>query len=358
MKFVHLVIPDLLLPQPLAGEACAGLSLPALQKLLGRGRREILEPVSLEQLLYLSFAKPDPAYPALDDAPVAAISASFDGLDTGCWLRADPVNLSLQRDHLLLSGVRVNSEEAAQLCASLNGHFAGQGIEFRAPHPQRWYLRPDELPRIRTTPLSQALGNDVRRILPAGEDAVRWHQLFNEVQMLLHAHPVNEARVERGEAIINSVWFWGGGCDRASGSLRSSGEPAGPLLAGALLRKNYDCVSSDDVLAEMFAASAGIPFSLWAEQWRDESAIGRQLLVWTGLREVLQRGDLAGWRTALQEFETGYVQPIFQALRSGRIAGLQLDVPGRQKRMRMRLTRYDAWALWRPARRLAVYSMV
>ncbi len=355
MKFVHLVIPDLFLPQALAGEACAGLSLPALQKLLGRGCCEILEPVSLEQLLCLSFGIAGSADESPGDAPIAPISAAFDGLAAGCWLRADPVSLSLQRDRVLLSAVQVSDAEAAVLCASLNGHFAGQGFEFHAPHAQRWYLRLSELPRIRTKPLSQALGGDVRGILPAGEDAARWHQLFNEVQMLLHAHPVNEARVARGEAIINSVWFWGGGCDRASGSMRSSGEPAGLPLAGALAHKNYDSVSSDDVLTEMFALSAGIPFSLWAEQWHDEPSTDRQLLVWTGLRGALQRGDLAAWRTALQEFETGYAQPIFQALRSGKIAGLQLDIPGRDSLRRTRLTRRAAWALWRGAGDLAEY---
>lgn len=358
MKSVHLVIPDLLLPQELAAEACAGLSLPALQKLLGRGRSESLAPVSLEQLLCIAFGIAAAADGSPGDAPIAPISAAFDGLAAGCWLRADPVNLELQRDRMLLNGVRVGSVEAEALCASLNAHFAGQGIEFHAPHPQRWYLRLNELPRIRTTPLSRALGNDVRRILPAGEDAARWHRLFNEVQMLLHAHPLNEAREARSEPAINSLWFWGGGCDRASGSMRSSGEPAGPPLAGALLQKNYDSVSSDDVLAEMFAKAAGVSFSRWPEQWRAEDCNGRQLLVWNGLRAALQRGDLALWRSALQQFETAYAQPLFQALRSGKIASLQLDVVASDSFSRVRLRRGDAWAFWRRGRGLAEYPLV
>ena len=385
MKSVHLVIPDLFLPNGFAAEVCAGLSLPALETILGRGHSEMLDPVSLEGMLCGLFGVQDAG-----DAPVAAISAAFDGLAAGCWLRADPVNLNLQRDRLLLAGVRVASEEAAALCASLNTHFAGQGIEFFAPHPQRWYVRLGELPRIRTTPLSQAIGGDVRAALPAGEDASRWHQLSNEIQMLLHAHPLNEIREVHGETIVNSVWFWGGGCDtllakpadcgnsrqaapevqgevaiaswgggcdRASGSVRSSGEPAGPPLAGALLQRNFDCVSSDDVLAEMFAVAADIPFSRWPEQWRDDACDGRQLLVWTGLRSALQHNDLPAWRTALQDFESGYAQPILQALRSGRIAQLQLDVAGRDGIRSIRLTRCDTWAFWRRTRRLAEYSL-
>ena len=37
MKNVHLIIPDLFLPEDIAAEVCADLHLPALEKLLARG---------------------------------------------------------------------------------------------------------------------------------------------------------------------------------------------------------------------------------------------------------------------------------------------------------------------------------
>jgi hypothetical protein len=313
------------------------LAVPALQKLLGRGHGEVNELVPQENLLCDLFG-----VPCRDDVPIAPIAAAFDGLAAGCWLRADPVSLNLQRDQLLLSGVQVGGGEAAELCASLNVHFAGQGMEFYAPHPQRWYVRLNDLPRIRTTPFSQVIGGDVRGALPTGADAARWHQLFNEIQMLLHAHPLNDAREARGEPTINSVWFWGGGCD----------------LNAAPLQKIFDNVISDDVLVEMFAATADIPFTAWPEQWSAEDCNGKQLLAWTGLRSALQRGDLVAWRTALQDFETGYAQPLWQALRSGEIAQLQLDILCGDGIRRVRLTRGDAWAMWRRSKRLAEYSLV
>ena len=353
MESVHLVIPDLFLSKDLAAEASAGLSLPALEKLLGRGHSELLEPISLEESLCNSF---DMSYRG--DAPIAAISAAFDGLAAGFWLRADPVNLNLQRDQLLLGSVQVGSEEAAAMCESLNAHFAAQGMEFFAPHPQRWYLRLEELPRIRTNPISEVIGGDVRRALPTGEEAARWHQLFNEMQMLLHAHPLNDAREARGEMTINSLWFWGGGCDSANGSLRSSGEPVGLPLAGALLKKNYDSASSDDEPTEMFASAAGITFSAWPDQWREGGKGDRQLLVWTGLRSALQGGDLGAWRMALQDFENSHARPIWQALRSGHIANLRIDILGREGMRRTVLTRGDTRAFWRRSKPLAEYSVV
>jgi hypothetical protein len=362
MKSVHLVIPDLFLPKNFAAEAYRGLHLPALEKMLGRGastgsaRTDVLG-LPLESLLCELFGVPYRIDAPRADAPIAPVSAAFDGLSAGCWLRADPVHLNLQREQLLMAGVQVSSEEAAALCASLNAHFAGQGMEFFAPHPQRWYVRLVELPRMSTTPFSQVIGGDVRRVLPAGADAAHWHQVFNEIQMLLHAHPLNEARETRGELPVNSVWFWGGGCDRANGSLHSSGEPVGLPLAGALPQKNYNVVSSDDVLAEMFAAAAGVPFLRWSGQWRDEGCDGRQLLVWTGMRQALQSSDLAAWRSALQDFEIGYAQPLWHALRSGKITQLQMEILGEENFLRVRLTRGDTWSFWRRAKPLANYSL-
>ncbi len=336
MKSVHLVIPDLFLPKDFAAEASRGLSLPVLEKLLGRGHSEKLEAIPLESLLCELFG-----IPTKGDTPIAPISAAYDGLAAGCWLRADPVHLHLQRDQLLMAGVQVGSEEAIALCASLNEHFAGQGMAFFAPHPQRWYVRLDALPRIQTTPLSQVIGGDVRRVLPTGDDASHWHQVFNEAQMLLFAHPLNDAREARGEATINSVWFFGEGCNE-----------------NITLQKNYYVISSDDELAKMFATALGVTFSAWPKQWREEEVNGRQLLVWTGLQSALLRGDLAEWRTALQGFESGYAQPLWQALCAGRIEQLQLDILSGDNSWRVRLKSSDTWAFWRHAKRLAGYSIV
>ncbi|MDH4216366.1 MAG: hypothetical protein OEV23_05655 [Gallionella sp.] len=359
MKNIHLVITDLFLPNDLAAEVCAGLQLPALEKILARGTLTGAAPstgsgrtgegASLEGLLCGMFG-----VPPQQGVPIAPISALFDGLGEGCWMRADPVHLRLQRDQLvLLPDVEVSAEEAGQWCAAMNEHFAGQGLVFFAPHPQRWYVRLDRLPDIETVPLSQAAGRNVHDLLPMGADASRWHRLFNEIQMLLFAHPVNEAREARGELPVNSLWFWGAGC-----------------AVNATLQKTYDSVSSNEELAEMFASSANIPFADWSDQWCDFLSLtlsqkergllseGKQLLVWAGLRSALQRGDLKAWRAALQGFETGYAQPLWQALRAGKITQLQVDVLGGDNARRLLLNRADAWTFWRRPKPLACCSMV
>jgi hypothetical protein len=185
------------------------------------------------------------------------------------------------------------------------------------------------------------IGGDVRKVLPTGDDVSYWHKVFNEVQMLLFAHPLNDAREARGESPINSVWFWGCGCNE-----------------NVVPKKNYGNVTSDDVLAKMFAAVSGLPFYEWPKQWREEDS-DKQLLVWTGLQSaLLLRGDLAAWCTALLEFETGYAQPLWRALRSGKIEQLQIDVISVDNILRVQLKRSNTWAFWRGAKGLAEYSVV
>ena len=337
MKSVHLVVTDLFLPEDFAAEVCAGLHLPALERMLARGTelaKQADAGSSLEEVLCGLFD-----VPCQRGAPVAVISAAFDGLGEGCWLRADPVHLRLQRDQVvLLPNVQISAEESVQLCASLNAHFVGQGMEFIAPHPQRWYLRLNQAPDILTVPLSQAAGRNIHGNLPTGVEARRWHQVFNEIQMLLFAHPLNEAREERGELPVNSLWLWGGGDGRVQ------------------VQRACDSASSDEVLTQMLVASAGVPFADWSPGWCNGEAEGEQLLVWTGLRQALQRGDLASWREALQAFETGYAQPLWQALRSGKLSRLHLDVVGGDGRHQLTLARGDAWSVWRRARPLDSYS--
>ncbi len=323
MKKVHLVIADLFLPQELG--AATGLALPYLEKLLARGKSAALPAVPIEDLLCGMFGV----------AAAAQVSARFDALGEGCWMRADPVHLRLQREQVvLLPNVALDDDEARQFCASLSEHFAADGLEFFAPHPERWYVRFRELPDVRTAPLSQAAGRNIHGHLPSGPDARLLQKTFNEAQMLLHAHRLNEAREARNALPVNGLWFWGGG--------------PGPGTAQC----DFGAASSDDMLVQMLAASAEIPFVPWQDAWR----LDADLLVWGGLRSALKRGDLDAWRAALQAFESGYAKPLWHALQSGKIASLEIDILGADGMRRVNLKRADAFAFWRRSRRLSGYS--
>jgi hypothetical protein len=173
--------------------------------------------------------------------------------------------------------------------------------------------------------------------LPQGPDALRWHGIFNEIQMLFFEHAVNQAREARGELPINSVWLWGGGREPEK------------------LLRPFARVYGDSPLALALAQTTGMSVAaLQADAARFvASDEGDVLVVWDGLRDALQQGDLHAWRNELQRFEASCAAPLLAALSAGRISQLTLEVPHGISSRRLALTRAALWKVWRRSKPLA-----
>jgi hypothetical protein len=330
MKQLQLIIPYLFPPRDIATEVCAGLHLPALEKLLARGNANTSPAETLEAMLCAVFGV----------QAVAPVRAAADGLGAGghYCLCADPVSLRPTSSQvLLLPDVMPTQEEAAALCSSLNEHFVGMGLHFSAPHPLRWYVQMDAEPQMTTTPLRQVAWGDVKLHMPQGADALRWQSIATEAQMLLHAHPLNQARAERGELPVNSLWFWGGGW-------------AKPLTPA------FDAVGGDCSLVGGFARAAGTQ-SVDTLLAMLEGQYENGLWVCTMPGEALQRGDLYAWREAVQQVEQQFAQPLLKALQAGRLQRLTLNVMQQDALHRIELTRAAAWKLWRRRAAMARYAV-
>src|SRR5207249_2013553 len=175
--------------------------------------------------------------------PVAPYTLLADGgaPERHYWMRADPVHLRVSRDSLGMADTfEVSRAESEALVETLNRHF-GQTMLVYPLRPARWYLRLEKAPDMQTTPAAAARGAAIDDKLPSGPDAMRFHALMNEAQMLLHEHPVNAEREARGEPALNSIWFWGGG------------------VIDATKARPFSTVIADDPLARGLALAAGIP---------------------------------------------------------------------------------------------------
>jgi len=148
----------------------------------------------------------------LESPPVAALEQLAEGGGReGTWLRADPVHLRVEGDALRLydaSSLGLTAGEAANLAASLQQHFAGDGMVFSTPAPDRWYVKLGSGDAPRTTSLEDAVGRNVFGLLPGDKT---WRNALTEAQMILSGHDVNARREAGGKPAVNSVWFWGGG---------------------------------------------------------------------------------------------------------------------------------------------------
>src|SRR6266704_3192083 len=232
----ELYIPDFFPPEGLPRAD----SLAAAETLIARGRRNRVALVSPEAWLFGRFGVAKQR-----DWPVAPYTLLADGgaPERHYWMRADPVHLQVGRDSLGLAdsaSFDVSRAESEALVAALNRHF-GQTMLFHPLQPARWYVRLQKTPDMQTTPAAAARGAAIDDKLPSGPDAMRFHALMNEAQMLLHEHPVNAEREARGEPALNSVWFWGGG------------------VIDSAKDRSFSTVFGDDPLARGLALAAGIP---------------------------------------------------------------------------------------------------
>ncbi len=325
-----LLVPHLFPNARLLEAAAQDLHLPALQTLLARGSRQSCPAAGVEAAVCeaLGIARQQ-------DWPVAPITLAADGGVAGdtYWLRADPVHLRVMRDRIVLadsSALDLTRDEADALARTIGDHF-GAALNPQPLHPQRWYLRYAEAPQLTTTPLSLAVGCDIDPLLPQGPDAMRFRAELNELQMLLHEHPVNLAREARGALPVNSLWLWGGGH-----------LPVACTTPVSLYADN------SEVLALGHFCNARVHALPAHPDTQAFAADGIMLL--DALTRAGQVGDAYGWREALRALEQDWYVPLLSALRRLGPSGLRLldPISGQV----LHLHPHDAWKFWRRSRSL------
>lgn len=314
--------------------------LPYLQRLLARGRVSRLQIQGFEATLCWLFG-----LPATDERrlPVASLTYRF---DTGgkvpphAIVRADPINLEPGIDEVVVTpaqDLEIDLGEARDLASALSMHFGDRGWRVEAPTPIRWYLELSESVALGALPPTRVMGRNLRAHLPSGEHGRFWLGVLNEIQMLLHDHPVNQAREAAGKRPINGVWLWGDGH-------AAEAEPVA-----------WSRVWADDELPLALAEAAEKPYTAAPESLGDLGPMvdqGRYLIVLARLLTPVRRDSDAEWAGALTDLERQYFEPAWQGL--GRIWDRIEIIPcdGR----RFVITRSDRRRFWRRVQPLSSWA--
>jgi hypothetical protein len=334
---VHVAIPELFWPEPASAPDARGGRLPALEALLARGRRTASRETSLEAWLLARWNVADAGA-----APYALLADGGEPADAW-WLRAEPCHMRVNLDHVVPMDATLFDlarAEAEALAERLNRHFDASGLRFFPLRPERWYLRAAEPLPCPTPPLSRVRGKALTS--PAGSGQTRLHALLNEIQMVLHADPVNEAREARGAPVINAVWLWGGG------RLRRPEKRA------------FARILSTEPLAAGLASASGaavLPLPENAERWlRAAAHEGVELIVLDELRASADYGDAMTWAARLAALERNWFAPLRAALRAGRIGMVTLHALGAGGALDVETTRQDLRYFWRRPRPVSAYA--
>jgi hypothetical protein len=317
MRSIHLVLSDW--PSEDAFGPNSGSHSSALETLKARGRVGTPDETSFPAWLCRLFG-----VERQQDWPLAPLTYALDGGSPGgrYWLRADPVHLQMRRDRLVLADSRLfplNETEADELLASVNAHFGDEGPVLEKRHPARWYIGLERAPDLKTHSVHEVCGRAVENFLPGGADGRRWQGYMNGAQMVLHDHAANRAREARGEPVVNSIWFWGGGCM--------------PEVAG----RDYAALWSDNEIACALGQAAGLVHQRLPDD-------GVKILSTLGDGETLVViDDPYPDAAALQQ---RWFAPLLVALRRGAVNRLRLTALG-PTGFDLAVNRSDLWKFWR-----------
>jgi len=319
-RLVRVALPWLRRTYRDATEATGRLEHPALGWLVEHAVVRKVEPGPWREWLLEDSPQ---AASALRQHPAGPCLRALRGPDaaTGSWACAEPVQLVPAIDRLRLAWpgrVDLDAEEAQDIATSLNDHLAGTGfavVDHRGPG---WLLRcPDGFEAACADP-AEAAGRDLRDFLPRGRDAARMQSVLNEIQMLLHDHPVNARRRGASRPPVNSLWVWG----------------IGP--SGAVPPARLEPLASDDtwlcglwrVLGQTGVTPAGVRGLLEGDQP-------------TVL--VAQSGVAASPELALNEVESGLLAELRRSVATGtrdQVTLLAGDIE-------LSIRRGRGWKLWR-----------
>lgn len=315
-----LVVPGLLWPQPAMHDLTSDLATPALCALLGKGKIASNTNNWLRAAFGLAH---DPAA-----APLRLLALG-EAVATKSYLCLDPINLAFVERSVTVGDpdeLQLTEAEAQALGKSLTEIFAEIG-EIQITTPQQWHLLiHDTAPALPVfSALPDFIGRRAEQGLPTDS---HWRNLLNEAQVLLHAHPVNQARESRGQARVNSLWPWGGG------SLPTDARTA------------HDVVNSVNPVLQGLATHCRVAVELPTETWQANSHTNR-LVVFDCLAQARGRADGMRWREVLSELDANWFAPILRDLRSGQITHLKIIMPAATTAHQTELSRLAMLKFWR-----------
>ena len=277
------------------------------------------------------------------DFPVAALTRVIDDEQSlqGTWMRADPVHLVANIDGIGLmdsTTFNLDQHDALVLAAGVRNVLLGHGLSLEAPTPGRWYIRLDKMPGISTTPIHEVAGRNIQHHMPVGKDQAAWRSLINEIQMAMHANPINEERQLRGEVPVNSVWFWGCGSLPEQPDIRWTRVFSDEETAKALARHARTTYSELPETAPEIVEGAGDSDDILA-------------VISFGQRHA-QYHSLAGWQDFISYLEECWFALLLGYLQSGALERLTV-LTGE---LTITLTRWSRYRIWNRPRSIRRYS--
>ena len=271
--------------------------------------------------------------------PTAAtdLSAPSAPMARTAWL-ATPLHLipSLTTVHLdRRSLLRLSSAEAEGFATDFNQTFRdpdpAASLQLHPLPSGEFLLEAPASFEATTTEPARALVVGLESSLPRGPRATTFKRLGAELEMWLHAHPLNEARRRRGELPSSTLWLWGGG-------------PFFPVQTSSAQSAPRVIAYGNDPYLVGLATLSGATIRKLPDSLADETdPVSRVVLV----SEVTPRLHAnPHWTVvdAVADIDRRFLSPALTALNTGRVETVTLIA----NNLEVQLRRSDRLKFWRP----------
>ncbi len=219
---LHLIVPFAGRRTPACQAALPGLTLPNLAALLARlpeAAADAQDEHSLnpphERARAAALGLPAAADGTLPWAALAARRAGLPGAADQAWAWVTLCHWQAGMSEVVLTDpahLALRPAESQALLAAVRPFFEEDEIHlFATDAPGTWLASGPVFDQLPTASLDRAIGQPLDAWLPMADGARTLRRLQNEMQMLLYNHPVNDARGERRQLLVNSLWFSGTG---------------------------------------------------------------------------------------------------------------------------------------------------
>ena len=253
------------------------------------------------------------------------------------WI-ATPVHLmaGLKTVHFPANGVlRLSENEANELSAAFATTFGDEGLALRPAGAAGFVLRGVTAVGALTVEPARLIGESLETLLPSGAGSAELRALASEIEMWLHALPLNRRRERRGEPGISSLWLWGGG------------QPPRDPLSATRSASRWSRIVTEDVWARALGRLSSVPVSPLPQSIND---IFADTSVESDDESLLVIAPISG--VDAENFDQSWVAPAARALRDGRIERFTVAANDRWTSVEPG----DRFRVWRPYR--TVFTVV
>jgi hypothetical protein len=322
-----IVIADLYLPEDSSVDADG---LPGLERVARFGGRARLKDG------WRAWLAREAGHAALAAEPPACIAAlcADEGTAGFLWL-ATPVHLvtGLTSLHLEQRGLlRLPMTTLRMLAEDFGNVFHGSGFKLTPLASGGFLVAGPAVSSGDTLEPARCIGVDIGAALPRASELRR---LGAEIELWLHEHPVNLARIERGALPISTLWLWGGGMRART-----------PSAAAAQTATTTERAYGSDPYLNGLACARGERTQALPEKVDDLlHAPARRIVIVVELAELLAADQALDVGAALATVDARWILPATRLVARGAVRTLRVLANDRC----LSLTRRNRLRLWRPA---------